>query len=316
MNMLLIESPFNSIQQNLALEIYYLNQPGDFLLVYTCEKCVVCGQNQVVSSEVSIREQDYYDIPVFKRHSGGGTVFIDPGTLNYSFITDYSPKKSGYSYFNSFIVKILTEIGYQGFRESGSNIYLNDLKISGIAQYKRKGRLIHHGTLLIENDLTLMAKLLKHSENYKTKARRSVPAETANLSGIGPKLNFEEFKTRFLESLINNDYTRTELSFSGREYTEFKSKDFKEDFWTYGNTPFYQYSNKVILPGKESVMIRIEVESGRIVKQELIPNTTFFSKIDLSGNYHCFSEVNKFLSFHLREDLRPEEVKNICYQLF
>ena len=42
-----------------------------------------------------------------------------------------------------------------------NNVYVEGRKISGSAQARRRGRLLHHGTLLVSCDLDIMRSLLK-----------------------------------------------------------------------------------------------------------------------------------------------------------
>ena len=87
--MTLICSNSHDASFNLATEEYLFSKRTDeVLFMYVNEPCVVVGRNQDVLSEVNVDFCTTHKIPVFKRMSGGGTVYHDKGNLNYCFISN------------------------------------------------------------------------------------------------------------------------------------------------------------------------------------------------------------------------------------
>jgi lipoate---protein ligase len=311
----LVVSPFSTIQENLSLEQFLLRKQGDFLVLYKNRNCIVIGRNQVVYSEISIRVQHSKDLPVFRRNSGGGAVFHDEGTLNYAFISDYKQNCNSYSCFNQIVIKALNEIGLDYIAEKGCNIYYKDYKISGTAQYKRKNRIIHHGSLLISADLHLLDSIFCQSGSYKTKAKRSVAAQTMNLSNIFPDVPVNVFEERICYSFKRLCSERIALAEDVYSFVARQKVIFEEKSWTYGNTPDYEFSNEILLPSGTNLHISFKVRRGIVTNQELSHNTTL-SGSKFIGLYHSFEEFYPVISNALGKAYTVEEVNNICYQFF
>ncbi len=59
------------------------------------------------------------------------------------------------------VTELLDSLGIGWSWEPPNNIYVQGAKISGSAQARSGGRLLHHGTLLVSTDLEKMRRLLK-----------------------------------------------------------------------------------------------------------------------------------------------------------
>ena len=78
---------------------------------------------------------------------------------------------------------------------SGRNdVLIDGRKISGNAQYLWRERLLHHGTVLINADMSRLAKALKPDDKkIQSKGIKSVKSRVANLSEF-VKIETEEFR--------------------------------------------------------------------------------------------------------------------------
>ena len=76
----------------LAAEEYLLSNKtsGDWLMLWSGKPSVIVGKFQNVYSEVSLNECEKNGVRVYRRNSGGGTVYHDLGNINYTIITDKS----------------------------------------------------------------------------------------------------------------------------------------------------------------------------------------------------------------------------------
>jgi lipoate-protein ligase A len=312
----LILSPFRSIQENLALEQFFMMQEGNFLILYKNQNCIVIGRNQVCYSEIALKEQQYQKISIFRRYSGGGTVFLDEGTLNYAFISDYNCEKCSYSFYNKIIIQVLAKIGFKNIIEKGCNINHEDLKISGTAQYKRKNRFIHHGTLLVDANLLLLESVLFQSGSYKTKAKKSEPVKTGNLIRIIPAFTMEEFENCF-RSVLNNEYCKSliELTPNVFDCVTKRKTEFEDKSWTFGNSPYYEFSNEIILPDGSNFKVFFEVKNGKVTNQFFSKNNPF-PKVDFIGNFHSFDDFSPIIYDAIGKSTSIAEVDNICFQFF
>jgi lipoate---protein ligase len=143
---------------------------------------VVLGRFLCPEDEVNLDRAAGLGVPVLHRPSGGGAVFHDPGNINYSIYLP--PGFSGnFSVLDSLkalsfpVTKLLESLGLPWSWEPPNNIFILGKKISGSAQARSEGRLLHHGTLLVETDLQKMGQLLKPGG-------RSRVAPVVNLSQV------------------------------------------------------------------------------------------------------------------------------------
>lgn len=143
---------------------------------------VVLGRFLVPVNEVHLARARELEVPVFHRVSGGGAVFHDLGNINYSiylpqgYATGFGVERS-LKVFSFPVTGLLDSLGVRWTWEPPNNIYALGRKISGSAQARSGGRLLHHGTLLVHTDLDKMCQLLKPGG-------RSSIAPVVNLSEI------------------------------------------------------------------------------------------------------------------------------------
>ncbi len=197
---------------NLALEeIILLHHEHDAKFVGTIRfwknpPSVVLGRHQILEEEVNIEYCQQQGIQVGRRISGGGTVYHDEGNLNMSFFFPkaFLPTKKDLlaitRFFTDLIIRSLQQAGLTNLeRESHSNIFYKNKKISGAASYQRKEWILHHATLLLDANLEKLEKsLLARSSNPSDK-RRSRYFPTTNLN----QLNLHDWKNVLLNEMSN-----------------------------------------------------------------------------------------------------------------
>jgi lipoate-protein ligase A len=128
---------------------------------------VVLGYGNKIQTEVNVAFCERNSIPILRRCTGGGTVLLGPGCLNYTLILPTDPESSlhNVSAANRYIMEkqraglsgLLSEaIQIQGY----TDLSLNGLKFSGNSQRRKKSFLLFHGTFLLRMDLSLIEKTL------------------------------------------------------------------------------------------------------------------------------------------------------------
>jgi lipoate-protein ligase A len=129
---------------------------------------VVLGVNQRVEKEVQKSACARKEIPILRRCSAGGCVVQGPGCLNYSLILsiDTDPKLSSiggsYTYILGKISQTFLDLGVEP--DGISDLTVDDRKISGSAQRRRRQYILHHGTMLYDFDLDLIPACLREPE--------------------------------------------------------------------------------------------------------------------------------------------------------
>ena len=174
---------------NLAAEEHYLrNSDEDVFMLWQNEPTVVIGRNQNMYAEVDLAYTESHGIHVARRITGGGAVYHDLGNVCYTFIT--SREKANvldFAYFSAPVLKALEALGINA-KLSGRNDLLAEslpgefAKFSGAAETATKTRVLHHGTLLYDSDLNVLAKALRPDpEKLRRKAIASVRSRVTNL---------------------------------------------------------------------------------------------------------------------------------------
>ncbi len=182
---------------NLAVEEHLLNslsQDERILILFINGPAVVIGKHQNPWLEVNLPELSHRNVSLVRRISGGGTVFHDPGNLNFSFL---GPKKNFSRWENlSLVSGVLEGLGVSASISEKYDLYAQGMKISGNAFCYRRNSVLHHGTLLVNTDLEALRGLLTPPAlRVETHAVRSRSARTTNLSALN--------RTITLSSLID-----------------------------------------------------------------------------------------------------------------
>src|SRR5690625_2453546 len=135
---------------NLALEEYVLQNFGEedtYLLFYINDPSIIIGRNQNSVEEINTEYVDDNGIQVVRRLSGGGAVYHDKGTLNFSFITkDDGESFHNFAKFTEPVVAALNNIGVPAELIGRNDLLVKGRKISGNAQFATRGRMCSHGT--------------------------------------------------------------------------------------------------------------------------------------------------------------------------
>ncbi len=184
------------------------NVNGPSFRIWRNSDCVVLGRFLKPEEEVHLGEAKRLGVPVLKRVSGGGAVFHDPGNLNYSLYLEEAnlpacDVEESLRLLSFPVTRLLQSLGLPWEWVEPNSIYVSGRKISGSAQARSRGRILHHGTLLVNTDLEKMERLLK-------KGGRSRVAPVENLAGMKPGIAIEQVEAELAA------YTRTIASRSAR----------------------------------------------------------------------------------------------------
>jgi lipoate-protein ligase A len=134
--------------------------------VWRSTDSVVLGRFLQPGDEVYVAHAEMLGVPILHRSTGGGAVFHDLGNINYSI---YLPRghsvgpgiEDSLMALSFPVIDLLEALGVPWSWEPPNNVYVLGRKISGSAQARSGGRLLHHGTLLVNTDLQRMGHLLK-----------------------------------------------------------------------------------------------------------------------------------------------------------
>lgn len=193
---------------NLAMEEHLyrsINEghPGYFLL-WQNEPSIIVGRFQNTAQEVNRSFVDERGIHVVRRISGGGAVYHDLGNLNYSFLVPKDDKAPfDFTRHARPVVDALATLGVRAEFSSRNDLVIDGRKFSGSAQHMDSRRLLHHGTLLFDSDLSVLAQALNvDSEKFTSKGFASVRSRVTNIRPHLPvPISLEEFRDALRSSL-------------------------------------------------------------------------------------------------------------------
>lgn len=258
--MLIVESQSLDVYRNLAIEEVLMDEVrevGPVLFLWRSGEAVVMGKNQNPWRECRLGLMRAEGVPLARRVSGGGTVYHDAGNLNYCVITGREEYCECDAY--NMVFRALETFGIQAEKTGKSNLSVDGLKFSGNAFAFRKGRALHHGTLLLETDLEKLNRYLGSMlDGIETHAIASVPARVMNL-GVSRNQLADALKKSFA-----GQYGEGEpVEWTDGELDEALVKPVLDrqhaDTWQFEATPRFS----VTLSGK-----RVDVVKGRVAEGE------------------------------------------------
>jgi len=161
---------------------------------------VVVGAGGSVAIDVNRSACEAAGVPILRRASGGGTVLLGPGCLCYSLIlrTDRAPGldliQASTQYVLSRTSNAIRDLVCDASIAGTSDLQVGGRKFSGSAQQRKRNHFLHHGTLLYDFDLDLIARFLNAPERQPDYRRSRPHADfLTNLLATG-----EELKLRLI----------------------------------------------------------------------------------------------------------------------
>jgi lipoate-protein ligase A len=295
---------------NLAVDEYLLkNRREDFLILGINEPSVIVGKHQVVHREVDTRVVTEHAIPVIRRISGGGTVFHDKGNLNFSFIKNSEPgKQIDFRKYTLPVIEFLSSIGIEAKFEGKNDLKVNGLKISGNSEHVYHDRVLHHGTLLFDSDLTMLKGTIRSdTSRYETRAVISNPSPVTNLTTVlKPVLkdvfkygnDIYGFKSLMSEWFFKNSPRSETYSLSDSErkaVEELVATRYKTWEWNYAYGPDYYFNNQFVFMGNKC-SCRLFVKNGVVWESDIQGNKDLYlAAKELIGCRHMVIDIRGVL---------------------
>jgi len=136
-----------------------------------------------------------------RRLSGGGAVYHDLGNLNFTFLVprkDYDLQRQ-----LRVILNAVKAVGIEAEFSGRNDILAQGRKFSGNAFYHGRHASFHHGTILIDVDLTVLAKYLNvPTQKMSSKGVASVQSRVVNLRELVPALSLMAMREAMVGSFL------------------------------------------------------------------------------------------------------------------
>ena len=296
---------FATAEENLAFEEWYFEHfEEETLRIWRSPKSVDVGKHQNALAEVDLNFCLENKIPVIRRISGGGTVYHDLGNINFSFYRFVEKEKMIDYVRNLDIIKeTLVQLSYDVHMSARHDLFLGETKISGNAQHVKRGRALHHGTLLYDADLSALSNGIKRQKGeFVDRSVKSVRSPIANLRTHNNLGNTEVFQAKLI-SQLSETFGFEMLDFN--KLPDLDLEKYRKNEWNFGYSPNYSFEKS-----DGNWQAKLMVERGGLIKSALISKNGVLEKELnewIEGKQHFHKELSIELEAsdfaHLSEEI-------------
>lgn len=171
-----LDTPSLAISDQIALDRELMSEVGrgersPLLRFYNfTDEAIVLGLSQEEEKYVNISNAREDAVPILRRFSGGGTVFIHPGCLVYTVIAKAAPPFKRFDVVGAYrtaFAPIIDAFQNQGLKlefHEPCDLAIQNKKIAGNAQSQKNGAILIHGSFLIAPDLQRINRYLKEPD--------------------------------------------------------------------------------------------------------------------------------------------------------
>lgn len=274
--MLIIDSPSNNAYFNIASEEYLLRRfpQEDLFLLYVNAPSIIVGKFQNTLAEINLDYVQEKEIKVVRRMSGGGAVYHDLGNLNFSFHTLLADHDFGdFSQFTQPVLALLNRLGVPAVLQGRNDLLVDGKKFSGNAKLAKQGKMIQHGTILLNSEMEVLGQALKTNPlKFIDKATKSNRSRVTNLISYLPEgTTTEQLKNLLTEEIILNNpgaerYELTPEDVEGIQ--QLMNEKYETWDWNFGFSPNYNFQKAIKVPAG-FIEVHLDVVKGTIEKAKI-----------------------------------------------
>ncbi len=318
--MFYLESSSTDPHFNLALEQFVfdrLDREHDYFMLWRNDNAVIVGKHQNTVAEINAAYVRERGIRVVRRLSGGGAVYHDLGNVNFTFITSAEGRRAfDFASFCRPVVRALASLGVEAAINGRNDMTIDGKKFSGNAQYCKRGRVMHHGTILYDSDLSVVGKALAVSgDKIESKGLKSVRSRVTNVKPLMPEdIPVERFMAVLREAMFR-EYDLTPYTLNERDFDEVRAlqREVYDSWdWNYGESPAYSIRKERRVEGCGKLEVHMDVAGGAI------------SRIAFFGDYFGDGDASQLAALltgqklkrgNLREQLASVSIEEYFHHL-
>jgi lipoate-protein ligase A len=273
-----IESRDTDPSRNLALEQFVfdsLDRKHSYFMLWQNHNAIIVGKHQNTLEEINAAFVKEKGISVVRRLSGGGAVYHDLGNLNFTFITDADKQGLNFVAFCGPIRNALLSFGVPVEISGRNDMVVDGKKFSGNAQYIKEGRVMHHGTILYDSNMSVLSQALKPgADKIESRGVKSVQSRVTN---IRPYMKTDMSVAGFwsaLKGFMVSAFAMGELTLNTEQDAavgELRERVYSQWGWNYGNSPPYTLRKARRVEGCGKIEILLDLG-----KEGVINNAAFY----------------------------------------
>ncbi|MCT4705326.1 lipoate--protein ligase LplA [Enterobacteriaceae bacterium H16N7] len=242
---------------------------------------VVIGRAQNPWKECNTRRMEEDNVRLARRSSGGGAVFHDLGNTCFTFMAGKPEYDKSVS--TAIVVNALNSLGIKAAASGRNDLEVETpdgaRKVSGSAYKETMDRGFHHGTLLLNADLSRLANYLNpDKKKLQAKGITSVRGRVANLSDLLPGLTHEQISDAVREAFFDYYGERVEAEHISPDalpdlpgFADTFARQSSWD-WNFGQAPAFSHmlDQRFTWGGIE---LHFDVEKGHISRTQIFTDS-------------------------------------------
>ena len=220
-----------------ALESLPLDEPVFYL--WRNAPSVIIGLNQSAYAEVNLDYLKEQGIALARRVTGGGAVYHDLQNLNYTIVGKSRDLNADYPDYLHYMVNALRQLGVPAELSGRNDIMVDGRKCSGYAKRVWKDRLMVHGTLMFDVDLSVLQQALSvPGSKMAASGVASVRSKVANLKDYLPGYADVLALKDALHAILAENDSEVKLTVGQQaEIEKIADEKFRTWDWLYGRSP-------------------------------------------------------------------------------
>jgi len=303
---------------NLAVEEIIFHKMDPFhrvFFVWRNAETVVIGRAQNPWRECNTERMESDGIKLARRKTGGGAVFHDTGNTNFTFMAGKPEYNKTIS--TQIVINAIQKLGIDAVANGRNDLVIKDgdilRKFSGSAYRETKDRGFHHGTLLLNADLSRLANYLTpNPKKLAAKGITSVKSRVTNLNTIKQDIEHELVSAKLIEAYLAYYQTKADIEYISPDDLS-SLPDLAETFkfyssweWNFGKTPEFTYSmdERFTWGGVEVYLHIIEgkIKAANLYTDSLDPTPFENLAAKMQGAEYNKESINSILDKLIEQD--------------
>jgi lipoate-protein ligase A len=242
---------------------------------------LMVGRFQNIYAEIDLAYARAQGIQVTRRLSGGGAIYTDPGSWQFTFIAPQAHAGVAFAPFVEPVLRALRGLGVDARFSGRNDLLVGDKKCCGNAQYIKNGRVVHHGSILFDADIGQMARATTvDAVKIAAKGVASVRDRVINLAPLLPGMTGEGFRDAMVAAILGDGQRRALTPAERAPLAAIAQQRFRAWAAVYGQSPACGIVRKARFPGG-TVEAHVQVDGGRIA--DIALHGDFFGAPDMAA---------------------------------